>query len=222
MCAIIIGTTSSNGNNPCRDYIMLAVPPSKLVVSRDELEWIITNCKPPAGFVWSWTTIGAPLGQVKVYIKKDTPSKYRDTDLEREFEKILKELGLREGADYVKQYPICGRYVDFALPALKVGFEPGATYWHTPQWVRGEPLNPIGPHPTDVYYPPIEKDIMKHQILTENGWAVYWLNETFRKYKDDIKQIVKQILDETKEFSNSNNRPEKLKQAQIDEFIQRL
>ena len=202
MCARIIGTTSSDGNNPCRNYLMLAVPPSKLVVSRDELERIITNCKPPTGFVWSWTIVGAPPGRLKVYIKKDTPPKYKDTDLEREFESILKELGLREGIDYVKQYPIYGKYIDFALPSLKIGFEPGATYWHTPQWVRGEPLSPIGNHPAEVYYPPTEKDLQKHRILTKNGWKIYWLNETFVKHREKVKQIVSQILSKTAGYTD--------------------
>ncbi|WP_161937367.1 hypothetical protein [Pyrococcus kukulkanii] len=40
---------------------------SRLIVTREELEYIISYCKPPIGLVWSWTTIGALLGYYKLF-----------------------------------------------------------------------------------------------------------------------------------------------------------
>jgi len=115
---------------------------------------------PPPGFV-----------RVKLVEMSHTTPKYEDTDLEKTFEWVLIDLGFREGRDYKKQHHVLGWRLDFAFPHLKVAFEPGAAFYHTPQG-RGKPWNPFGLSPEEVYNPPLEKDIEKNEMLKEEGWVI--------------------------------------------------
>ena len=145
----------------------------------------------------------------KLYLKKDTPPRFSDTNLEKAIDNILKSLGYREGVDYFRQYSISGYYLDFAFPSIKLAIEPGATYWHTPKWVKGEPLRPVGYAPEDVYYPPLEKDIKKNEVLNNQGWVILWMNEnilsaTMRgRIKGIIKRVIESRQEELEEFSES-------------------
>ena len=165
-----------------------------LVVTEDEFLRIVEKCKPPDGMVWARTPFGVPPGFVKIYLKRFNPPKYSDTDLERMFEEILNELGFSRGIDYQKQYPIFSKVVDFAFPEIKVAFEPGATYWHTPKWVEGVPLKSFGLSPEEVYYPPKREDIEKDRLLKRNGWLVGWLNENFVKERNAVKDWIIEII----------------------------
>ena len=169
-----------------------------LTVTEDEFLRIVEKCKPPDGMIWARTPFGAPPGFVKIYLKKFTPPKYKDTDLERVFEEILNELGFKEGIDYQKQYPILSKVVDFAFPEIKVAFEPGATYWHTPKWVEGEPLKSFGLSPEEVYYPPKKEDIEKDRLFKKNGWIIGWLNENFVKERNVVKDWIIEIINSKK------------------------
>ena len=137
---------------------------------------------------------------LKVYLKKLTPPKYSNTDLERKFEEILNELGFKEGVDYQKQYQLFGYWIDFAFPHLKIAFEPGATYYHTPEWVEGEALESFGFSPEEVYYPVKPDDVRKDRLLKRNGWIVGWLNENFVKNLSEVKKWVSEIISRRKDF----------------------
>ncbi len=166
----------------------------KLIVTKEEFIEFIETHEPPEGYVWAITPFGAPPGKYKIYLKKFSPPKYSDTDLERCFERILNELGFREGIDYQKQYLILGKVVDFAFLDKKIVFEPGATYWHTPKGVKGIALKPFGFSPDEVYFPPKKEDIEKNDTLSRNGWTVVWINEKFVNHVDELKNLIKIIL----------------------------
>ena len=187
-------TVYNHMNYDCESIIKHTILYRGLIVTEEEFLRIVEKCNPPDGMVWARTPFGAPPGFVKVYLKKFTPPKYSDTDLERMFEEILNELGFREGIDYQKQYPIFSKVVDFAFPEIKVAFEPGATYWHTPEWVEGEPLKSFGLSPEEVYYPHKKEDIEKDRLLKRNGWLVGWLNENFVKEKNAVKNWIIEII----------------------------
>jgi len=172
----------------------------QLIITEDEFIKFVETHKPPEGHVWARTPFGAPPGMLKVYLKKLTPPKYSNTDLERKFEEILNELGFKEGVDYQKQYQLFGYWIDFAFPHLKIAFEPGATYYHTPEWVEGEALESFGFSPEEVYYPVKPDDVRKDRLLKRNGWIVGWLNENFVKNLSEVKKWVSEIISRRKDF----------------------
>ncbi len=201
-CRAMAGNFYDKSNykqNTCREYINLAIL-RQLFVTEDEFYWIIENCPPPEGFVWARSPFGAPPGMLKVYLKKDTPPRYKDTDLERKFEEILNGLGYEENVHYKKQYQLFGYHIDFAFPQLKIAFEPGAAYHHTPKYVKGEALKPFGFSPEEVYYPAKPEDIRKDRVLKRNGWVVGWLNENFVKNLSEVKKWVVEIISKRKDF----------------------
>lgn len=145
--------------------------------------------------VWGRTSIGAPSGKYLIYVKKPTEPKFSNTFLEEEFENILHELGYVKEKDYFKNHWISGYNLDFAFPSIKVAFEPGATYWHTPKNAEGEKVNPYGLSPEEVYFPPIPKDLNKNKVLTSKGWVIGWLNEDFIKHKKEIAEWVHSLIE---------------------------
>lgn len=183
----------------CQEYIYSALV-KQLTVSEEIFYRIIENCQPPEGYVWARTPFvrmqpDDPLGQVRVHLKKFTPPKYSDTDLERKFEEILNDLGFKKDVDYRKQYQLYTYSIDFAFPDLKIAFEPGATYYHTPKWVEGEALKPFGFSPEEVYFPPKPEDIKKDRFLKRNGWIVGWLNENFVNNLPEVKKWISEIIE---------------------------
>lgn len=185
---------SNEQDDRCKDYIRLAIL-KQLIVTEDEFHKIVETCQPPEGYMWARTVFGRWYpGKFRVMLKKSTPPKYHDTDLERKFEEILNELGFKEGPDYQKQYQVFGYWIDFAFPHIKIAFEPGATYFHTLEWVEGEALEPFGFSPEEVYYPAKKSDIRKDRVLKSNGWLVGWLNENFIKNIPEVKRCVRAII----------------------------
>ena len=182
------------GNFKKRFFLDLAFS-KQLIVTEEEFIEFVETYKPPKGYVWARMRSGAPPGFVKVYLKESTPPKYSDTNLERKFEEILNELGFKEEIDYQKQYLFFTYRIDFAFPHLKIAFEPGATYYHTPKWVEGKALEPFGFSPEEVYYPTKPDDIRKDRLLKRKGWVVGWLNENFVKNLSEVKEWVNRIVD---------------------------
>jgi len=135
------------------------------------------------------------LVRVKLVEKPSTTPKYEGTDLEKRFEGILNDLGFKEGEDYKRQFRVLGnRSLDFAFPRLKVAFEPGAAFYHTPQG-RGKPWNPFGLSPEKVYNPPLKKDIEKNEMLKEEGWVIGWLNEKFVENIPRVKVWIRRLIE---------------------------
>jgi len=134
------------------------------------------------------------LFRVKLVKMPHTIPRYEDTDLEKTFEWILIDLGFREGRDYKKQYRVLGKRLDFAFPHLKVAFEPGATFYHTPSG-HGEPREPFGLSPGEVYHPPLKRDIEKNEMLKEEGWVIGWLNEKFVENIPKVKVRIRRLIE---------------------------
>jgi len=184
----------------CEKYFLEAISKTKkLAITKEEYLWIIQNCEDlPEGLIWARTSIGAPSDKYLIYVKKPTEPKFSNTFLEEEFENILHELGYVKEKDYFKNHWISGYNLDFAFPSIKVAFEPGATYWHTPKNAEGEKVNPYGLSPEEVYFPPIPKDINKNKVLTSKGWVIGWLNEDFISQKEKVAKWVYSLVEKKK------------------------
>jgi len=168
-----------------------------IIVTEEVYQELRRNLLPPPGLVWRKIPYGILLPQglfrVKLVKMPHTIPKYEDTDLEKTFERILIDLGFMEGRDYKKQYRVLGKSLDFAFPHLKVAFEPGATFYHTPSG-HGEPREPFGLSPGEVYHPPLERDIEKNEMLKEEGWVIGWLNEKFVKHIPEVKGWIRRLI----------------------------
>jgi len=169
-----------------------------IIVTEEVYQELRRSLLPPPGLVWRKIPFGIllPPGLVKVKLVKmpSTIPKYKDTDLEKKFEWILINLGFMEGRDYKKQYRVSVWILDFAFPDLKVAFEPGATFYHTPSG-HGKPSKPFGLSPGEVYDPPLEKDIEKNEMLRKEGWVIGWLNEEFVKHIPEVKGWIRRLIE---------------------------
>lgn len=129
----------------------------------------------PAGYVWGRSPFGAPPGSWKTHIKEKPEIRGTNTDLEQRLAEYLERWGYR--GHFEHDYRHLGYQLDFADPDENIALEPGAAYWHTPESYSGETRDGFGEKPDEVYWPPAEKDVKKHQSLEDNGWRILWINE---------------------------------------------
>jgi len=108
----------------------------------------------------------------QLQLRELVPPSKADSDLEREMEKILKELGFKGKKDYEKQYNVSRYWIDFAFVKEKIAVEPGAKYWHSK-----------------------ERDAGKGRALNKRGWEVLWFNEDEIYHdRERIKYTVKEVV----------------------------
>ncbi len=98
---------------------------------------------------------------------------YRKSKKRTSIEKIMENLLIKMGVNYVFQYPILNFDVDFAIPDLKIAIECDGVYWHKNR----------------------EKELVRDRKIQNEGWTIIHftdiqLNKELDKVEDELYRIL--------------------------------